>query len=30
MSYHIMLTRKISDLEDQLQTQVQVMDSKAA
>jgi hypothetical protein len=29
MSYHIMLTRKISDLKDQLQTQVQVMDFKA-
>jgi hypothetical protein len=28
MSYHIMLTRKISDFIGQLQTQVQVMDRK--
>ncbi|MBU8919101.1 hypothetical protein BGM25_23935 [Bacillus sp. FJAT-29953] len=29
MSYYIMLTRKVSDLKCQLQTQVQVMDSMA-
>lgn len=29
MAYHIMLTRKITDLKGHLQTQVQVMDSKA-
>ncbi|MEH6992942.1 hypothetical protein V7075_09535 [Neobacillus drentensis] len=30
MSYHILLTRKISDLKGQLHTQVHVMDSKGA
>ncbi|MFF2287210.1 hypothetical protein [Peribacillus butanolivorans] len=29
MSYHFMLTRKISDFKGQLQTQVLVMDSAA-
>lgn len=29
MSYHIMLTRQISDIKGQTQTQVQVMDTAA-